>query len=74
MSAGTDLIGVVNTLTRERKRQGRTQADVAASLDRAQSTLAGWEAGHSVPGIEALFCWAHSLGLSIKAVAPEVAA
>ena len=65
MSAGTQLMRVVNFLTSERKRQGRNQADVAAAIGRTQSTLAKWECGRIVPNGEELFLWAAELSVCL---------
>lgn len=65
MSAGTQLMRVVTFLTTERKRQGRSQADVAKAINRTQSTIAKWEGGYVVPNAVELFSWADELSVSL---------
>lgn len=65
MSAGLNLMRVVTFLTAERKRQGRSQADVAAAVSRTQSTLAKWECGHVTPNAVELFQWADALHVTL---------
>ena len=48
-----------------RKRRGRTQDDVASSLDLKRSTLSGYENGVAQPGLDTLAGFSHYFNVSI---------
>ncbi|MCU0369983.1 MAG: helix-turn-helix domain-containing protein, partial [Bacteroidales bacterium] len=54
-----------------RKRLGRTQDDIAFSLDMKRSTLSGYENGVSEPGMEALVAFSRHFRISIDTLVKE---
>ena len=54
-----------------RKRLGRTQDDIAFSLDMKRSTLSGYENGIAQPGLEALIAFSKFFKISIDTLVKE---
>jgi transcriptional regulator with XRE-family HTH domain len=54
-----------------RKRMGRTQDDIAFSLDMKRSTLSGYENGIAEPGLEALITFSRHFKISIDTLVKE---
>jgi len=55
----------VTFLASERRRQGKSQAELGSAIGRTQSTIAKWEGGHVVPNAVELFQWADALSVSL---------
>lgn len=52
-------------LRAERKRQGRTQQDVAEAAYTSQATIARWERGDRDPSLNGAIHWANALGMNL---------
>lgn len=72
MAAGSDLMRVVNTLSRERARQSKPQHELAAAIDRSQGAVSRYEGGVALPDVETLFRWAAALGGRIVVEFPQI--
>ena len=59
---------LAHTLRAERKRQGRTQKDVAELAHTTQATVARWENGEREPYLSNTIRWADALGLDITLI------
>lgn len=70
MSGGSGLGTIVRALRKER---GLTQADLAAAIGIARSTIAGIERGHYMPGRESLIALADFFRVPVEELGHGVA-
>lgn len=65
MSAGLDVVAVMNTLTARRQALGLSQQDIADKIGIGCRSLTGYEIAERTPSLETLAALARALGMKV---------